>query len=196
MRRTQTIFAILAIAFGFTAAFTDHADKNRMFPDWRIEKQRMPTGKVHFISASHLADLLYQKKQGIRILDVRIEEAYEKYHIPSAKPYRDTDQESTESRTGHTEQANKNGMTVLYGNQGDPEVYRIAGTMNGKVYIVAGGIEAWYELVLFPDFQEFQVRNSTRARAIITRSHFFGGVPRNSQLLNITLRETSFREGC
>ena len=31
---------------------------------------------------------------------------------------------------------------------------------------------------------------------IINRSKYFGGTPRNTQLLNITMRESSYREGC
>ena len=66
----------------------------------------------------------------------------------------------------------------------------------GKVYVLKGGIDAWYSLVLFPDFIEYQVRNNEKLEQIISRSMYFGGSPRNTQLLNITVRESRYREGC
>ncbi|MCK4751013.1 MAG: hypothetical protein KAT15_28335, partial [Bacteroidales bacterium] len=140
-----------------------------------------------FISASHLADLIYGKEQEIRILDIQGEEAFQKYHIPSSLRYNGEDPLPGNETSG---------MIILCGRAEDPEVYQIAGQFDGKVFVVKGGIEQWYDLVLFPDFLKMQVRNSERLREMHYRSYYFGGTPRNNQLLNISVRENRFREGC
>jgi hypothetical protein len=57
-------------------------------------------------------------------------------------------------------------------------------------------MEAWYSQVLFPDFSQLRVRNRELLEHILRRSRFFGGTPQNTQVLNIEVRETRYREGC
>lgn len=181
------ILASLAIIGGISAAFTNHSEKNHLYPSWNHDKDKIQGEKVHVISATHLADLLYQKEQGITILDNRDAEAFENYHIPSAKSH-DPGDKLPDGALGSP--------IVIYGMENDPQLLELADALSGKVYILKGGIEAWYDLVLFPDFNEYQVRNVDKLEQIINRSRYFGGTPRNTQLLNITIRESRFREGC
>lgn len=181
------ILASLAIIGGISAAFTNHSEKNHLYPTWKHNKEKIQGEKVHLISATHLADLLYQKEQGITILDTRDTESFEKYHIPLARPH-DPGDKLLDGDHGNP--------VVIYGVENDPQLPELSEALSGKVYILKGGIEAWYELVLFPDFNEYQVRNVDKLEQIINRSKYFGGTPRNTQLLNITMRESSYREGC
>ena len=181
------ILASLAIIGGISAAFTNHSERNHLYPTWKHDKDRIQGEKVHFISATHLADLLYQKEQGITILDARDMEDFENYHIPLAKSH-DPGDKIPDGDLGSP--------IVIYGMENDPQLPELSDALSGKVYILKGGIEAWYNLVLFPDFNEYQVRNSDKLEQIIIRSRYFGGTPRNTQLLNITMRESSYREGC
>lgn len=181
------ILASLAILAGILAAFTNHSERNHLYPTWKYEKDRIQGERVHFISATHLADLLYQKKEGITILDLRDEQAFREYHIPLAKSL-DQDDKMPEGDLGS--------QLIIYGVEGDPQLNQLSGALPGEVYVLKGGIEAWYKLVLFPDFIEYQVRNNDKLEQIIIRSGYFGGSPRNTQLLNIELRESSYREGC
>ena len=181
------ILASLAIIGGISAAFTNHSEKNNLYPTWKNDKDKIQGEKVHVISATYLADLLYQKEQGITILDTRDAEAFENYHIPSAKSHDPGDVMSEEDLGS---------PIVIYGMENDPQVLELADALSGKVYILKGGIEAWYDLVLFPDFNEYQVRNVDKLEHIVNRSRYFGGSPGNTQLLNITVRESRFREGC
>lgn len=185
--KINSILALLAIVGGISAAFTNHSARNNLYPSWKYDKERIQGKKIRYISATHLADLLYQKEQGIIILDLRNEKAYDEYHIPSAVPY---------------EQGNKypdkdlSGATIIYGIAGDDQLNEISKDLPGKVYVLKGGIDEWYSLVLFPDFIEYQVRNNENLKQIVGRSMYFGGSPRNTQLLNITVRESHYREGC
>ena len=184
--KTNHLFAILAIVAGISAAFTTHSVKNNLYPTWKFEKARVEGEKVHYISAHQLADLLY-RKQPLSLLDAREWKAYEKYHIPTAL-HHNADQ-STEGGKG-------SGIVVLYGSAEQDELYTMANDLPGRVYVLKGGMDAWYSLVLFPDLVHYRVRNSDQLSHIVRRCGFFGGEAQNTQLLNINVRESRYREGC
>lgn len=184
--KTNHLFAILAILAGISAAFTSHSVKNSLYPTWKFEKAHAEGEKVRYISAHHLANLLY-RKQAVSLLDAREWEAYEKYHIPTALHH--NEDQNTEGGRG-------SGIVVLYGSAEGEELYRMANERPGRVYVLKGGMEAWYSLVLFPDLVQYRVRNSDQLNYIVRRCGFFGGEAQNTQLLNINVRESHFREGC
>jgi len=185
--KTNHILAILAIVGGMTAAFTKYAERTGLYPDWKFQTERIDGKKTRFISASHLANLLYSKDQNIIIFDARQWKAYEQYHIPQALQYDAGMGSITDIKTG---------IIVVYGNEDSEDLYKSARDLPGRVYILKGGLEAWYSQVLFPDFMSFNVRNSDQLNHILRRSGFFGGLPQNSQHLNIDVRKSRYREGC
>lgn len=185
--KTNHILAILALVLGMTAAFTRHSENNKLYPDWKFKKERVDGRKISYISASHLANLLYSKDQDIIVFDTRKWKSYEHYHIPQALHY----EAGMEANT-----AGWSGTTVLLGDPEDADLYVLAKELPGRVYLLKGGMEEWYSLVLFPDFMIFSVRNSDQLAYIMRRSSFFGGKPQNTQLLNINVRESRYREGC
>ena len=185
--KTNYILAILAIAGGLTAAFTRHAEHNDLYPDWTFRKESVDGEKLRFISASHLAKLLYQKDQRIILFDAREWEAYERYHIPQALLY----------DAGMGPKASiKSGIIIVYDMEEGERLNDILEQLQGRVYVLKGGMEAWYSQVLFPDFLNYRVRNRDQLDQIMRRSRFFGGEPQNTQVLNIQVRESRYREGC
>jgi rhodanese-related sulfurtransferase len=185
--KANFILAALAVILGITAAFTNHSEKTGLYPDWKFETGRVEGQKVHYISASFLADLMYRKDQQVLILDARSEAEYQQYHIPSSLRFKN-EEKLIEGRSEIP--------IILVGGSDDSELARIAGEMEGEVFVLSGGMDQWFELVLFPDFRSLRVRNNERLREIHYRSFYFGGAPKNSQLLNIKVRENRFREGC
>ena len=185
--KTNHILAILAIVGGVAAAFTNYSERNDLYPDWKYQKEQMAGSRVRFISAPYLADLLYSKEENLTIFDARKWNDYEDYHIPFALQY----DAGMESKADF-----KSGIVVLYGEEGDQGLYALAEELPGRVYLLKGGLEEWYSLVLFPDLMEYHVRNNDQLNHIIRRSGFFGGKPQNTQLLNINVRESRYREGC
>ncbi|MCK5068546.1 MAG: rhodanese-like domain-containing protein [Bacteroidales bacterium] len=184
--RTNHIFALLAILAGIFAAFTSHSVKNNLYPTWKFEKAHLDGERVRYISAHHLANILYLK-QPLTLLDARNRKAYEKYHIPTA----------LHNIVGKKPEGGRAaGIVVLYGSAEDQELYSMANSLSGRVYVLKGGMEAWYTMVLFPDLNQYRVRNSDQIKNIINRTGFFGGEPQNIQLLNINERESRYREGC
>ena len=185
--RTNHILAILAIAGGMTAAFTQHAEHNSLYPDWTFRKERVDGEKIRYISASHTANLLYRKDQNIIIFDARQWDAYERYHIPQALLY--------DSGMGSKSRI-KSGIIIVYGTEESESSQKLISKLPGRVYVLQGGMEAWYSEVLFPDFDHNRIRNRDQLDHILRRSRFFGGEPQNTQVLNIQVRESRYREGC
>jgi hypothetical protein len=64
------------------------------------------------------------------------------------------------------------------------------------VYVLKGGLEAWYSVVLFPDMLAYRIRNTEHLMSILSRCSFFGGQAKNTQVLNLNVRESRYREGC
>lgn len=184
--KTNHMLALLAVIGGVTAAFTSFSEKNELYPTWKFESERIQGAKLNYISAPHLADLLYEKDQNLVILDLRTEPAYESYHIPLAIPVGAFEQNK----------GSKNESYVVYGPDEDVEAMMQREEFPGKVYVLKGGLEAWKSLVLFPDFTQYKVRNREALEHILRKSKYFGGHPLNTQLLHIDQRQSSFREGC
>lgn len=185
--KVNHILAILAIIGGISAAFTRHAEHSGLYPDWKFRTERIRGEKTRFVSASHLADLLYEKDQNFILYDARKWDAYSSYHIPQALMY---------DKGMGTKAGIRSGIVIVYADESDDRLGKLTDEMPGRVYILKGGLEAWYAQVLFPDFLELQVRNRDHLEHILRRSRFFGGEPQNTQVLNIQVRESSFREGC
>jgi rhodanese-related sulfurtransferase len=184
--KTNHMLAMLALLGGLAAAFTSFSAKNDLYPTWKYESGRVKGGKVDYISASHLADLLYRKDRDLFLLDLRSAKEYQSYHIPTARP----------SGEGTLDRDQKKTTYVVYGLDPELDNREQLDTLAGKVYVLKGGMEAWFSQVLFPDFSEYKVRNRDQLEHILRRSKFFGGSPANTQLLNIEQRQSSYREGC
>ena len=184
--KTNHILAILAVLGGISAAFTSHSKHNNLYPDWKTGKEQVNGVRVRIISAHHLADLLYEKKENLYILDARSWKEYQEYHIPRALPL----------DAGMATMKDVRGTMVVYGGEENKDLVQQVKELPGQVYLLKGGMEAWYSLVLFPDFSDFHVRNGDRLEYILRRSGFFGGKPQNTQLLNLNVRESRYREGC
>ena len=184
--KTNHILALLALLAGIFAAFTNHTARNDFYPTWKFEKDRVEGTKVRYISPHHLAELLYQKQE-LLLLDARNPGSYENYHIPTALPL---DGESGVQTGG------KSGLVVIYGSAGGNEVFRMAREFPRKAHVLQGGMEGWHSMVLFPDLVKHRIRNRDQIMHIIKRSMFFGGEAQNTQLLNLNMRESRYREGC
>jgi hypothetical protein len=185
--KVNRILAVLAIVAGISAAFTRYAEQNELYPQWTFRKERVDGKKISYISPSHLADLIYRKDQDILIYDLRSWEAYSTYHIPRAILY----DKGMGSKAGIGP-----GKIIVYDTAAGSRLDKLLADLPGRVYVLKGGIEAWYSQVLFPDFLAYQVRNGDRLDHLLRRSRFFGGEPQNTQVLNLETRENRFREGC
>ena len=185
--KTNFILTLAALVLGISAAFTNFEEKNGFYPDWKFRKGKIEGSRVKYVSPGHLAGLLRQKEQGIVIMDVRDEQDYSSYHIPGAERF-DPLQMSDARQAGK--------KVIIYGATQDSYA-EVLKELSGKgVFLLKGGLEDWYSIVLFPDFSIFKVRNRDVLERIISTSGYFGGKPLNTGSLNLETRSSRFREGC
>ena len=131
-------------------------------------------GEVDHVTAQELADWLIQGKTDFRLIDLRTEQEYASYHIPSAE------------RVPITALADyglmRNEKIVLYSAGGihSAQAWMLLKTHGYHgVYMLLGGLDAWTDEVLFPSLPE---EASAQERAAFERaaqvSRFFGGTTR------------------
>jgi len=185
--KTNYILAIASFIIGISAVFTNHTDRNNLYPIWKYRTDRINKEKIRLISANYLSDLIYRKEQGITILDTRSSAEYEEYHIPTSVPYNEQNLLSV---------LKSSDKVIFYGDKNYDYLSEIPANLSGKIYNLSGGADEWFSMVLFPDFSKIHVRNRQTLEKIINRSRYFGGTPQNINLLNISTRSSRFREGC
>jgi len=185
--KTNFILTLAALVLGISAAFTNFEAKNNFYPDWKFQKDRIEGSRVKYVSPGHLAGLLRQKKEGIVIMDIRDGQDYFTYHIPGAERF-------DPLKMSDARQAGK--MVILYGASQD-SYGEVLQEISGKgVFLLKGGLEDWYSIVLFPDFSMLKVRNRDVLERILSTSSYFGGKPQSMGSLNLETRSSRFREGC
>ncbi|GLC26811.1 rhodanese-like domain-containing protein [Roseisolibacter agri] len=116
------------------------------------------------VTAVELAQWIRERKDGLRVIDVRADSEYAAYHIPSAERLGMAEVAALRPSAGQT--------LVLYSEGGAHAaqawvLLRAAG--HQRVYFLRGGLLDWME----------QVMNPVNADARVAElSRYFGGVPR------------------
>src|SRR4030042_4474807 len=132
--KTNYILAIVSLVIGLGAVFTNHADRNNLYPVWKYKTDRINKEKIRLVSANYLADLIYRKEQGITILDTRSSDEYEEYHIPTSIPYNEQNLLSV---------LKSSDKVILYGDKNYNYLSEIPESLSGQVYNLSGGTDDW-----------------------------------------------------
>jgi len=185
--KANFILTISALLLGISAAFTNFEAKNNYYPDWKFQKDKIDGIRVKYVSANHLAGMLRKKEQGIIIMDVRDIQDYSSYHIPGAVSF---------DPLIMADARQKGEMVILYGATQDSNTEVLQDIPGKGVFLLKGGLEDWYNIVLFPDLGVLNIRNRDVLERVISTSSYFGGKPVNMESLNLETRSSRFREGC
>ena len=185
--KTNIFLASSAFVLGLLALFANYSEKTGMYPTWEFRKEINENRKIKLISAIKLSEWIMQKRKGLVIIDMRSEDEYIKYHIPTAQLYNDSIF-SPEIVSGNN--------IVLYSFENYTYLNKFQNELLDNVYHLEGGLEIWFEKILFPDFNKFKVRNKELMNKIISTSRYFGGNPLNIDEIKITDKNKWFRDGC
>ncbi len=126
------------------------------------------------VTALELAQWIKDRRQGLRVLDVRSQEEYDRYHLPTAERLA---LDSVATAPFHVDDT-----LVLYSEGGAHAAQawvflRALGYRN--VYFLRGGLYEWLEQVMNPTLADTTAAvraDFSRAAAL---SRYFGGVPRS-----------------
>jgi len=126
------------------------------------------------VTALELAQWIKDRRAGLRVLDVRSPEEYERYHLPTAEHL------ALDSLTIVPFHADD--TLVLYSEGGAHAaqawvLLRALGYRN--VYFLRGGLYEWLEQVMNPTLADTTAAGRDAFARAATLSRYFGGVPRS-----------------
>lgn len=145
---------------------------------------------VRMIGVHKMAERLMEKHTGDLALDTRSWRAYERYHLPSARIFRDDDPDD--------DLANPGNAIFVVSNKGQipADILDRLNRINpDSVYVLKGGMERWRRSILFPDLSLSDIQDEERDRLRLM-SRYFGGDPFVREDDQGSGRGGFLREGC
>lgn len=165
--------AITAFVLGFLALFIGNPYHGAEAKVNAKELALIVEKEVDHVNVDVLADWIIQGKSDFRLVDLRNEQEYAVYHIPSAENI--TLSGLDQSSLKHNEKI------VLYSEGGihSAQAWMLLEAKGYKgVYILRGGLEEWKDQILFPRIPEnptpAQLVEFARIKEV---SKFFSGTP-------------------
>lgn len=167
--------AVIALALGLVAMFAGNPYNNTTTNVNTKEIALKTLNSQDKVKVKDLADWLIQKKADFTLIDLRSENEYKKYFIPSAyniSPVKLSDAGLM-----------RNDKIVLYSddNTTAAQAWFLLKSKDYKgVYILDGGLDAWKEQILFPALPEnASAEQLTEFNKMKEVSLYFGGSPQS-----------------
>ncbi len=173
---TNQWLAVVAFLLGALAVAGRPYAGTRTSLDAR-ELARIVEGRVDHVTAPELADWIMQGRADYRLIDIREDTAYARYHVPGA--------ENVPIRELPEYPLLRNERIVLYSDGGihAAQAWFLLKAMDFPgVYTLLGGLDAWIDEVLYPAEPSVATPESTAEfeRAVAVAA-FFGGSPRGAR---------------
>ncbi len=165
--------AIFALALGFIAIFAGNPQsKNRTTVDTKELAAQIASDNDK-ISATDLADKIVKGESDFRLIDLRKESEFNKYHIPLAENLRVTDFNDIDMPRNEKYYLISDN-DILTGQAWS--LLKARGYI--AVYVVTGGISNWEDCILFPKLSaDASAEEIAKFNKIKEISKFFGGNP-------------------
>ena len=164
---------VLALALGALAVFANVAPGHTV----KVNAKELLTGVARaedHVTPQELAAWIIEGRTDYRLVDVRDEEAFAEYHIPTA--------ESVPLATVTDGALGRTDKIVLYGDGGIHAAQAwmvLKGKGHTRVYTLLEGLDGWKDLVLFPVMAESPTaEQQARFERAVQVARFFGGQPR------------------
>ncbi len=165
--------ALLAFTLGLLAVFAGNPYHGTSVTIDAKELAMIVDNKVDHIDVTELTDWIMKRSADYRLIDLRSEQEYRDYHIPTSENIPTA--KITDANFSHTEKL------VLYSEGGihSAQAWFLLRSKGYKaVYILFGGLEEWNDRILFP---KIAVNATTQQQSEFTKmsevSKFFGGTP-------------------
>lgn len=169
--------ALIAFALGLIALFAGNPYQGSQVTLDAKELGIIVDRELDHVSVEELADWIIKGRSDYRLLDLRPENDFSAYHIPTAE------QVAVADLGDYPIQRNE--KMVLYSEGGihSAQAWMLLKAMKFRgVYILRGGLEEWRDRILFPNIPE----NPTPDQASIIEtmkevSRYFGGTPQGRE---------------
>jgi len=163
----------LALALGALAVFADVAPGHTVRVDARELLTEVARAEDH-VTPAELAAWIIEGRTDYRLVDIRSEQAFAEYHIPTA--------ENVPIATVLDGALGRTDKIVLYGDGGIHAAQAwmaLKGMGYRRVYTLLEGLDAWRDEVLFPVAPPSpSPEEQARFERAVQVARFFGGQPR------------------
>jgi rhodanese-related sulfurtransferase len=127
---------------------------------------------VKVIDVQKLAKWIMGKKDNYYLVDLRSKKEFDEYHIPFALSISSDELQNTS--------INKKAAIIIYDKSNKYSIKKIKPLINNKikqVYVLKGGMDKWFNRILFPDLRENSELSEDELKKIYKTSTYFGGKP-------------------
>lgn len=166
--------AVAALALGLLAVFAGSPYMaNHATIDVPALAQTVAREEDH-VTALELAQWIKERRPGLRVLDVRSPEEFERYHLPTAERL---PLDSLSTVAFHADDT-----LVLYSEGGAHAAQAwvfLRALGYRKVYFLRGGLYEWLEQVMNPTLADTTAAARDAFARAAALSRYFGGVPRS-----------------
>jgi rhodanese-related sulfurtransferase len=179
---------LVAILFALLAVFTGSPYKITIQPVSINEEFEIEGKSVKVIDVQKLAGWIMDKRGDFYLIDMRVKNEFEKYHMPFAL--------STSDKELLNTSIDKKSAIIIYDNNSRYSIEKLRPIINNRVeqiYVLMGGMNEWINKILFPDLRERIELNEEEIKKIYKTSIYFGGKP---IMAKDNPRKKYKREGC
>jgi rhodanese-related sulfurtransferase/uncharacterized membrane protein YedE/YeeE len=185
------ILGIIALLLGVMAAVSGNPVLNGQIDAGLAYPNSIQGRQIAYLGPVQLAESLMARRRDMTILDLRSETDFETYHIPPALHVVLSDVTSDKIPNDKT--------IILYAGDGQRAAEAWSDiTEQGfeNVFVLKGGLERWFDEILFPDLTVTRGLDKTAIEKIKRRSRYFGGTPKQNDIGRSGSRRRYLREGC
>lgn len=165
--------AALLLALGFLAVFTGDPYGNTRTTIDTKDLALMVQKEIDHVSVENLADWIIQGRADYRLIDLRGENEYAAYHIPTAENVTLAELPNADLL--------RNEKIVLYSEGGihSAQAWFLLKAKGYKaVYMLFGGLDEWKEKILFPEIPaDIPPDEKDKYNRMAEVSRWFGGAP-------------------
>jgi rhodanese-related sulfurtransferase/uncharacterized membrane protein YedE/YeeE len=189
--KVTKMLGIIALLLGVMAAVSGSPVRNGQIDAGLAYPDSIRGRQIAYLGSVQLAESLMARRRDMTVLDLRSETDFETYHIPSAQHVAPSDV------TSHNIPNDK--TIILCADDGQCAAQAWSDiTEQGfeNVFVLQGGLERWFDEILFPDLTVTRGRDKDTIEKIRKMSRYFGGTPRQNDIGRSGSRRRYLREGC
>ena len=166
------ILMLVAILFALLAVVAGSPYKITIQPVSVNEEFEIDGKSVKVIDAKELAKWIIDKRDDFYLVDTRVKNEFEKYHIPFAL--------SSSGRESLNTSLNKKIAIIIYDKGLRYSIEKLKPLIKSRkeqAYLLMGGMDEWINIILFPDLRGDSDMNKAEIEKIYKTSTYFGGKP-------------------
>jgi len=166
------ILMLVAILFALLAVVAGSPYKITIQPVSVNEEFEIDGKSVKVINAKELAKWIIDKRDDFYLVDTRVKNEFEKYHIPFAL--------SSSGRESLNTSLDKKVAIIIYDKGLRYSIEKLKPLIKSRkeqAYLLMGGMDEWINIILFPDLRGDNDMSKEEIEKIYKTSTYFGGKP-------------------